>query len=120
MSEGSAAITALRSTSARPDDAEKMIVPTTSPRYAQEGKNVGQRTKMTRPSTLIRGVSFTVRGILNLCEKKLNIRSTISWVEKLKSTKRPRSEKDIPNLLWKVRKSMGGRLPITAIATFIQ
>jgi hypothetical protein len=120
LSEGSAAITALRSTSARPDDAEKMIVPMTSPRYAQEGKNVGQRTKMTRPSTLIRGVSLTVMGILNLCEKKLKTRSTSSCVEKFKSTKRPRSENDIPNLLWKVKKSIGGRLPIIAIDTFIQ
>ena len=47
---------------------------------------------MQRPTTASAGVSRTVSGMLNLCEKNEKIRSMSSWVEKLISTKSPKSE----------------------------
>ena len=54
---------------------------------------------------------MTVLDMLNLCEKKENIKSIISCVKKLISTSNPKSEYEIPYNERKVRNRRGGRFP---------
>ena len=68
LSDGSAAITGLISTSARPAAAEKITVPKTIKRYARLGKSGGNAANRTSPVTVKRGIIRTVFVMLNLCE----------------------------------------------------
>ena len=63
-------------------------------------------------------MSFTARGMLNLCEKTENAVSTISCVQKLISTRSPRSEYDMPYISLNVRRSNGESVDTVAIDTF--
>ena len=58
-------------------------------------------------------------GILNLCEKKENAKSTKSCVKKLITTSKPINEYEISYKVRNVIKSKGERLPTTDIVTLV-
>ena len=65
-SDGIAAITGLVSTSQRPLEAAKIIVPTTRPTYAVEGDKSGHRANMSSPENVRTGINLIDFLILNL------------------------------------------------------
>ena len=71
---GMVANTGLTNTSPKPDETEKTIVPRRSPIYTFS-KITGARANKINPRVQIKGIVLTVFAILNLCEKKENIRS---------------------------------------------
>ena len=117
FSAGIAAMTGLISTSQSPLAAQATTVPSTKPRYTAFGNSTGASAISTKPAIAMMGVSLTVSGILNLCEKNEKMRSTVSWVKKLISTSVPKSEYEMPYCSWKVKNKSGGRLPITLMVT---
>ena len=119
FSAGIAAIVGLIKTSANPLDAEKITVPNSNPQYAICGKHKGKSANANKPMTVNTGVHFTVAAILNLCEKKEKIKSTVNCVKKLTSTNAPKSEYEIPYALRNVINNNGERLLTTAIEMFV-
>ena len=113
LSDGSAAITGLISTSARPAEAAKITEPMKIPAKAVEGKNVGHSAYTSSPTTVSAGMTRTVLRILNLCEKKENTRSMPSCVQKLTSTNSPKRVKEMPYMSRNVRNRIGDRLAHT-------
>ena len=93
--EGTAAMTGEINTSARPLDAENIIVPITSPTYTADGKTKGDKANTISPIAPRTGVNLTTFEISNLCEKNEKIRSTVNCVEKLIRTNSPKYEYDI-------------------------
>ena len=73
------------------------------------------RNAKISPNIAIKGITLTVIGMLNLCEKNENIKSIASCDVKLIKTKSPKSEKEIPYKDLKVKKSIGERFPTTDI-----
>jgi hypothetical protein len=64
------------------------------------------------------GIIFTVRGILNLCEKNEKIKSMASCVTKFISTNKPSNEYEIPYREWNVRNKTGERFDTIDIEIF--
>ena len=85
-------MTGLISTSQSPLAAQDTTVPSTKPRYTACGNSTGAAAMSTRPTMAMMGVSLTVSGMLNLCEKNEKMRSTVSCVKKLISTSVPSKE----------------------------
>jgi hypothetical protein len=65
---------------------------------------------MSIPIVVITGIARTVFLMLKCFEKKLKIKSIKSCVQKFINTKVPSKVNEIPYILWKVIKSMGGKL----------
>ena len=105
-------------TSASPAPKEKIIVPITKHKYSFPGKNCGVTANTVIPINVITGISLTVNGMLNLCEKKENTRSIANCVTKFISTNAPKSEYEILYNSRKVRNNSGDIFATIAIETF--
>ena len=110
----------LRNTSASPDETENITVPTTNPKYAICGKNVGTRAYTRSPADVISGIILAIIFMLKYFEKKVKIRSIDNWVKKFISTSVPRRVQDMPYISWNVTNRMGGRLKIVDMVRYVE
>jgi hypothetical protein len=108
----------LISTSPSPAADAKIIVPITSPTYSLPLKITGERAYIRNPIIAITGIALTIRGILNLCEKKENIRSIKSCKKNAIKTNSPSRVKEILYVELKVENSIGERHDTQAIVMF--
>ena len=91
FSDGNAAMRGLKSTSLRPEAAEKITVPITRPVYMLSGIINGDSAYIKRPAEVKVGIILIVFCILKCFEKNVNIKSTPNCVRKFISTSVPKS-----------------------------